>query len=74
MNPTKVSISTALHLLNQIDGKSRDEMLDALQRLGPPPLQYSEEGDNLYSETGQNRFLTFQDPDHCISEPDEPPL
>lgn len=74
MNPTKVSISTALRLLNQIDGKSRDEMLEALQSQGPPPLQYSEVGDNLYSETGQNRFLTFRDSGQCISEPDEPPL
>lgn len=74
MDPTVISVETARELLKQITGKSESELLDHVANEGPPPLQYTEEGDPLYEETDQNRFITFMRPEKCVSSEEDSPF
>lgn len=73
MNPTEVSVSTAKELLNHIPN-SKSNLLEELKSQGPPPVQYAEQGDNLYDETEGNRFITLMKPSRCIYESDDNPF
>lgn len=68
MDPTIISIGTACKILRQIVGKSGDELVREVQSEGPPPLQYAEEDNFMYEETGQNRFIVFMNLEKCVFE------
>jgi hypothetical protein len=64
MNPTFITARTAKRLLELI---AEHKLVDPLRAVlsNQHPLQYANEGDNLYCQTEGNRFIAFLDPKVC---------